>query len=161
MLYEAYKAIETELAKITEIKLVDWFNDQYQGTIHTVPAAFVEFPAPLRFKTLRNGFQMAPFTVRIHTVSKALSDISKKIPDDLLTEHDELVESVFTGIHRLSANIENGKRIFDPLERTDLQHHQYISGWLMTTQDFTSNIYQHEELTTGVVKEVTINKEIE
>ena len=54
MLLEAYRAIKTELEnKTTGIKLIDWFNDQYNGTIHTVPAVFVEFPKPLQFETLK------------------------------------------------------------------------------------------------------------
>lgn len=162
MLLDAYKAIKAKLLADVNtpeevIKLIDWFNDQYSGTIHTAPAVFVEFPVPLKLKTLRGGFQQAPLTVRIHVATKALSDQAKKIHENKLQEHENLVEKVYKSLHGFGASYSNGKKLFISLDRFDLTHHQYIKGWLMTTQDFQSQIYQHEEVATGTIDEIEIS----
>jgi len=157
MLLDAYNALSAKLTTdVSEIKLIDWFNDQYSGTIHTVPAVFVEFPVPLKFKTLRGGFQTAPFIVRIHVVTKALADASKTIDPALLQIHETIVYKVYKSIHGFGASYTNEKKLFTSLNRFDLTHHQYIKGWLMTTQDFQSEIYQHEDVPTGTVDTIEI-----
>ena len=157
MLLQAYNALKAQItAELPNIKYIDWFNDQYEGTIHTAPAIFVEFPVPLKLKTLRTNYQEAPFTVRIHVVTKALSDQKKTIKQSKLQEHSTLVEDIFKAIHRFSANDTEGKKLFTSLNRFDLTHHQYIKGWLMTTQDFSSQIYQHEDVPTGTIEEIEI-----
>lgn len=159
MLLAAFNAIKNKLsADVAEIKLIDWFNDQYSGTIHTVPAVFVEFPVPLKLKTHRVKFQTAPLIVRIHAVSKALSDQSKKLKPVSLQQHEQLVQSVYHSLHGFGASYaSDGKKLFTSLNRFDLTHHQYIKGWLMTTQDFEAQIHQHFEETTGTIDELEVS----
>ncbi len=163
MLLEAYRAIKNKLqTDIPELKLIDWFNDQYSGTIHTVPAVFIEFPNELNFKNARREFQISKFKARIHLVTKALSDNSKHIKEELIQEHETLSQKIFYSLHQLWAMYEADKKLFDSLTRTTYQHYQYLKGWLITTQDFESQIYQHEApkktmTVTGLA--VTVEKE--
>ena len=157
MLYQAYKKIKAQLmAELPNVKYIDWFNDQYSGTIHTAPAIFVEFPTPLNLKTLRENFQEAPFSVRIHAVTKAHADQKKTIHDNKLQEHDILVEDVYKAMQRFHCNYDDGKKLFTSLNRFNLTHHQYIKGWLMTTQDFSSLIYQHSVEVEGTVSAIEV-----
>jgi len=157
MLLQAYSKIKEQLLSAFPDMYIDWFNDQYEGIIHTAPAIFVEFPVPLQLKTLRENFQQAPFTVRIHAVTKALADQKKTIKQSKLQEHDTIVEGIFTALHRFHCNYADGKKLFTSLNRFNLTHHQYIKGWLMTTQDFSSLIYQHADEPEGTINELDIS----
>ena len=143
MLLEAYRAIKTELEnKTTGIKLIDWFNDQYSGTIHTVPAVFVEFPKPLQFETLKGQIQQAEFTVKIHLASQIKADVSKRIDETLIETHENLVKAIYFAMQGFSANYGTGEKLFNSIGRTEYEHHQYIKGWFVTMQHFEGVIYQ-------------------
>lgn len=162
MLLEAYQSIKTQIeAKVPGIKYTDWFNDQYSGTIHTAPACFIEFPNPLEFKTLRREFQQAQFTVRIHLASKAYSDQAKRIDPALIAEHENLTQQIFYAISGLGAMYNPSQILFTSLQRTSYEHHQYMKGWLMTTQDFVSLIYQHHQTEpTGEINTINITTNV-
>lgn len=144
MLLNPYRALKSQLSSIEGIKLIDWFNDQYEGTIHTAPALFVEFPNDLRFETLSKKIQQAPFMVRIHTVSKVIAQQDNSINETSIENHDMLCDAVYDKLQGFR-KIENDKLLFNSLSRSNYQHHQYLKGWMITTQDFEAMIYQHEQ----------------
>jgi|GEM_PF-2104271 len=157
MLLKPYLVLKEKLETLPGIKLIDWFNDQYAGTIHAAPAVFVEFPVPLRFQTLREDFQMSAFAVRIHIATVAKADQSKRIDSNLIAAHDTLVDSVYSLLQGFWAAHTDGKKMFDSLGRTAYEHHQYMQGWLVTTQDFESRIYQQPaDKTTAIVNDLTV-----
>lgn len=161
MLLQAYDALSAKLGAITQIKLIDWFNDQYSnGIIHITPAVFVEFPVPMRFKTNREQFQQSDFTVRIHLANVAIADASKRIQRSVLAEHETVVQEIYRALHGCWAMLTPELKLFDSLDRTAYQHHQYMQGFLVTTQDFQSRIYQHAEAVAGVTIDelgITVN----
>lgn len=163
MLLQAYENIKTRIeAETALIKHIDWFNDQYSGTIHTVPAVFVEFPTQLQFRTLRGQFQQSPFTVRIHLVTKALADQAKRIDPTLIQNHEELTQIIYYALQGYWAMLSPQQKLFDSLGRTAYQHHQYMRGWLVTTQDFESRIYQHQQIKpTHKIDDMAVNANIE
>lgn len=145
MLEKIETKIETKLSSITEVKLIDWFNDQYSGTLHTVPAIFIEFPDSLVWKTLRGTFQSSNINVRIHLASKILPDLSGKLSKTLISEHEEIVDKIFYAISGYNDNYDSGEKLFESLRRTALERIQYLKGWFITTQDFHTTIYQRSE----------------
>lgn len=142
MLLTPYRALKSQLSQISGIKLVDWFNDQYAGTIHTAPAIFVEFPNQLRFETLRKGVQQAPFLVRIHMVSKVIMKQDNSVEEAKVEQHFTSCEAIYNRLHGLR-HIDNEKLIFNSLSRSNFEHHQEMKGWMVTLQDFEAMIYQH------------------
>ena len=147
MLLQPFLKIKDKLtADVAGIKFVDWFNDQYAGTIHTAPAVFVEFPTELRFQTLRAQFQQSPFTVRIHLATKALADQTKHINPQLIEQHEIMTDEIYYALQGFGTQLSPTQKLFESLGRTAYKHHQYMQGWLVTTQDFESRIYQHAEI---------------
>jgi hypothetical protein len=142
MLLTPYRALKSQLSQISGIKLIDWFNDQYAGTIHTAPAIFVEFPNQLRFETLRKGVQQAPFLVRVHMVSKVIMKQDNSVEEIKVEQHFTSCDAIYNRLQGLR-HIESEKLVFNSLSRSAFEHHQYLKGWMITTQDFESMIYQH------------------
>lgn len=143
MLLEIYKNLKTVLNTIDSIQYIDWFNDQYSGTIHTVPAVFIEFPNPLLFETLSKEMSQADLTVKLHIVSKALSSQTGSIQEGVLIAHENINNAVFKALQGVSLFI-MGLEIHNSLNRTNYEHHQYMKGWLVTTQEFECELYQYE-----------------
>jgi len=151
MIVEAFQKLEEQIQNnTTGIKLLDWFNDQYQGIIHTSPAVFIEFPEPLPARTNRFQFQVLDFTVRIHLVNALKTDNSKKFDINVLKNHEAQTEQIYYALQGFRADYEPQKILFDSLMRTVFEHHHYLKGWLVTTQDFKSRIYQHQAPQTTV-----------
>ena len=144
MLLTPYRALRSQLSQVSGIKLVDWFNDQYSGTIHTAPAIFIEFPNQLRFETLRKGVQQASFLARIHMVSKVIMKQDSSVEEDRVEQHFISCNEIYNRLQGLR-HLENEKLVFNSLSRSAFEHHQYLKGWMITTQDFEGMIYQHVE----------------
>ncbi len=125
------------------MKIIDWFNDQYAGVIHAEPAIFIEFPDALEFETLRQDVQQAEFTIRIHLASKAIQKQDRTISEDVIETHFNICDKIYYKLqgYRLQ---EGDMLIFNSLARTNYEHHQYMQGWMVTTQDFEGVIYQDE-----------------
>jgi hypothetical protein len=125
--------------------LLEWFNDQYSSTIHAVPAVFVEFMGPLKFETMRHKAQQAPMVVRIHLVSKVLMQQDHSIAETSIAAHDALSEAIYEALQGFSAQTDEGI-LFGSLTREDYELHQYLKGWMVTTQDFAGMLYRHQQL---------------
>ncbi len=159
MLLKTYQKIKQKLSVIPEVKLLTWFNDQYEGTIHTVPAIFIEFPNELLLETLSKKNQQAPLTVRIHTVSKLISETDGSINETDIESHEAINDQVYNLLHGLVAK-ENDKLIFNSLARTRYLQHQYLQGWYVTTQDFEGIIYENQiEQTLTTIPKPVVNIE--
>lgn len=143
MLLKPYNYLKNQLSSIAEIKLIDWFNDQYSGTIHTAPAVFIEFPGNLRFETLRKNVQQAPFIARIHTISKVLMNADNSIDAASIQLHENINDAIYARLQGCRL-IDTDRLLCNSLSRSVYEHHQYLQGWMVTTQDFESVIYQHE-----------------
>ncbi len=157
MLYPVFLNVKAVLLNaISNVEHIEWFNDQYNGTIHTTPIIFVEFPEELRFQTLAGANQQAELVVRIHVVSKAVANQAGGILPAVLVAHEEINHAVFEALHRLDY-IPNGTIVHNALTRVALQHHQYLQGWLVTTQDFLAMIYQRESNMNTATPEIEFN----
>ena len=95
---------------------------------------------------MRGQFQSSPFTVRIHLASKIIPDQAKALDKSLIALHDEMTSNIYFALQGFWASYDASHKMFDSLGRTSLQQIQEMHGWLVTTQDFESRIYQHQEI---------------
>ena len=141
MLNEVYKQLKERLEGISEVKHLDWFNDQYSGIIHTEPGIFIEFIGNQRTETLRGQVQQIAIKVRIHVYSKVISKEDKSLPEAKINTHFEIVKEVYRRLQGYRYG-ESGQLLFNSMQRVAIEHHQYLRGWFVTTQDFEMMGYE-------------------
>jgi hypothetical protein len=160
MLLIPYQQIKQRLDGIAGVRLLQWFNNQYEGTIHAVPAVFIEFLNELKFETVRRDVQQAEMKVRIHAVSKVLSAQDGSIPEAQIEAHEAICDEIYFRLQGFrSAPDASGFLLFNSMMRTAYRHHHYNLGWMLVTQDFDCMIYQNERTqgTALVAPEIKIN----
>ena len=145
MLLKVYNALQTRLNSIPEVKLIDWFNDQYAGTIHAEPGIFIEFPEPILWETLRQQTQQGKLIVRVHAYSKVIAMQDKNLNTDAIDKHFTITQAIFACLQGFRQP-DGDHLLFNSMMRTNLTHHQYMQGWFITTQDFECNIYDIQQL---------------
>ena len=139
-----YQQLKQQLTGIANVKLIEYFNDQYAGVLHTSPVLFIEFPQPLEFETRSKDEQQAAFTVRVHTVTKVMHNADKSIDETGLDKHFGICNDVFIRLQGFRAEDTANKRlIFNSLARTRFEHHQEMQGFMVSTQDFEGIIFDY------------------
>jgi len=158
MLYEIFKDLQGKLSDIVGVKLVDWFNNQYDGTILQSPVIYIEFPEALTLSQQSQLYQTSDTVVRIHVVSKILSGVDGRIYDDALTGHEFICTAVYERLHGQSDSNETNGR-YSHLCRTKYQHWHHNKGWMLTTQDFETiaYVYPESEITSAEFGEFVIS----
>jgi hypothetical protein len=141
MLLPVYNQIKQTLTAITAIKLIDWFNAQYDGIIHTSPCIFIEFPEQLNFQTLSRDVQQAELKIGIHLVSKVMSAQDKSIDEASIAAHDVNCNEIYKLIQGKRDNTGDWLQ-YNSLNRTGYRHYHDLQGWFVTVQDFECMIYQ-------------------
>lgn len=72
ILNEVYTVLKARLKELTEVKKVDWYNEQYQNTedekATRYPAVYVEFLEPINWRQSGDKFQLADCTIKLHIV---------------------------------------------------------------------------------------------
>jgi hypothetical protein len=145
MLLQPYRKIKERLQGIASIKLIDWFNDQYGGVIHTEPCLFIEFLNAIEMDTLSGKTQEGEMTVRVHSVSKVLAYKDNRINETAIESHELINKAVYGLLQGYRAS--NGEAlIFNSMMRRRYEHHHYMQGWMVTTQDFDCIVYDLESV---------------
>ncbi|OQY03232.1 MAG: hypothetical protein B6I20_05495 [Bacteroidetes bacterium 4572_117] len=124
------------------MKQIEYFNDQYSGVLHTAPVLFIEFPDALQFETLDKTTQQALFKVRIHAVGKVMHKADKSISESSLETHFGICNDIWLRLQGFRAE-DSGKMTFNSLARTTFEHHQELSGFMVTYQDFEGVVYSY------------------
>lgn len=138
MLYPHYKSIKGRLnAQVAGLKTIQWFNNQYAGIIHAEPLALIEFPDGMDVNAVSKNTYRTELPIRIHVISRAVSDSDEVIGDNQIEAHDDLVNEVLTALkHFIPASA-------DVVLSTALAHTRYqtvheYKGWLVTWLTFTT-----------------------
>ena len=140
MLYPHYKTIKERLtAQVPGLKTTEWFNNQYAGIIHAEQLALIEFPDGMDIIGVTKSTYRTKFPVRIHVISRAVSDADEVIGDDQLQAHDALVNEVLTAL-RLWLPEANGVPLSTSLVHTRYQAVHEYKGWLVTWLTFTTKM---------------------
>jgi len=144
MLKKVFDKLKERLAMVPDVKLVDWFNNQYEGVIHAAPCIFVDFPKPITMGQLRGRVQHGLLTVRIHAVSKVVNRADYSIDPAGIELHEVLVDNIYAVLQQYSATENGSIPIFGTMSRNEVEHHPYNKGWMITTQDFVCLVNQNE-----------------
>lgn len=134
MLYETFDSVRTLLSGITELKSVQWYNAQYEGTIYVSPVAFVEFPERIPFEQVAGTTNRADFALRIHIVSAVTAGQDSSIPDQVIRDHEAIAGQVYGCLMGKQITMKDNRTT--SLIPTGWQHYHKYKGWMVTFVDF-------------------------
>lgn len=137
MLYETFTSVRELLKAIPELKSVQWYNAQYEGTIYVSPIAFVEFPERIPLEQVAGTISKADASLRIHIASAIAAGQDSSIPDNVIQAHEAIAERTLA--------ILNGQQVRMKQSRTTSlipcgwQHYHKYKGFLITFVDFRTS----------------------
>lgn len=137
MLYETFTSVRELLKDIPELKSVQWYNAQYEGTIYVSPVAFVEFPERIPMDQVAGTTFKADAALRIHIASAVAAGQDSTIPDNIIQAHEAIAEKTLA--------ILNGQQVCMRDSRTTSlipcgwQHYHKYRGFLITFVDFKTS----------------------
>ncbi|MCI7783191.1 MAG: hypothetical protein SO287_12910 [Parabacteroides sp.] len=111
------------------LKDIQWFNNQYEGVIHAIPALFVEF-GELSFSHVTKTAQTTPISIRLHVVSEVMSDSDGEIRDDDVAAHEEIARKVLQAMEEVRLPFEGGET--RPIRLASWTHNHKYYGWMVT-----------------------------
>lgn len=136
MLYKYYKSIKTTLEQIKGINSVEWFNNQYAGTILDDKVVWIEFPEPVVPVEASKEMLRADIRIRIHAVSRVLQRIDSAIPDAEIIAHETMTTHVLEALRATQLTNEIGDPITTKLRWVNWQHYHKYEGWMVTWIEF-------------------------
>lgn len=137
MLYETFTSVRESLKDIPQLRAVQWYNAQYDGTIYVSPVAFVEFPERIPLDRIAGTASKADIALRIHIASAVAAGQDSSIPDTVILDHEAIAERVLDTL--------NGKQVRMRQSRTTSlvpcgwQHYHKYRGFLITFVDFRAS----------------------
>lgn len=137
MLYETFTSIREELKTISDLKAIQWYNAQYDGTIYVSPIAYVEFPERIPLDQIARTACKANAALRIHIASAVVSGQDSSISDDIIQEHEAIAEQVLDTLNRKQLRMRQSKTT--SLVPSGWQHYHKYKGFLITFVDFTTS----------------------
>lgn len=138
MLYPIYKAVEAELKKIPELKDVQWYNAQYEGTIHTHPVAFVEFPDEVDIDHVSKSLEEGFVRIRVHVASKVIGRMDTAVPDIAIQQNEDIATEVKGHLKGLVPVW--GAQVATRLKWVGWQHYHRWKGWMVTFVSFECKV---------------------
>jgi hypothetical protein len=170
-----YQILKKRLtAQVAELKLVDWYLDQYnkkdKATLMLIePAVFIEF-RPITTQQLSFGHQMAETEIIVHLVTTNMFDNDKRVKKSVARDHAQLVDDIYKALSGFSAklsyldefaalaNTPNDKTIFNSITRDGLPVTPHaIRGLQITLQLFTTLVFDHADVKTTTSADPELN----
>ena len=161
-----YQILKKRLTtQVTQLKLVDWFLDQYNKKdkavmLHTEPAAFIEV-RPITTEQLSYGHQMAETEIVVHLVTTSMFDNDKRVKKGNARDHAQLVDDIYKALSGFSAKLSyldefaalkdtaNDRTIFNSMMRDGIPVTPHaIRGLQITLQLFTTLVFDHAAVKT-------------
>lgn len=142
MLFPIYTAVKSQLNASDidgAIKGIEWYNEQYNGTIANTPRIFFEFPDALKFDEISKDARRSPLRIRLHVVTAAIAGTDGAIPDSTAQEHEAIAKLVEGWIDTFIPQ-ENGSNLTSMLRLTGWQHFHKYKGWMVTFLEFTARM---------------------
>lgn len=144
MYYKLYKNLRQLIADATGITLgsdgrveqandvlqdIQWFNNQYESTIHAAPVVFVEFQ-PLDISQLTKQNHSTEIPLRLHVVTQVMDESDNDVSDADVIDHEALAIKVLEAVEgeRLTW-LEGQTRL---LTLTKWTHYHNYLGWMVT-----------------------------
>ena len=138
MLYDIYNAVKSEITaadRDSEIKGVEWYNVQYEGSIASTPRVFIEFPEAIQFAMVSKDLRRGPLKLRLHVVTQAISGADGTIADTTAQDHEDIAYLVFQAIDKFTP-LKASIALTSPLQFTTWQHFHKHKGWMVTFVEF-------------------------
>jgi hypothetical protein len=146
--------------KIAELKVVDWFLDQFNKTdkstmVHTAPGVFIQF-RPMATEQLSFGQQMAEVEIVLHVFSINMYDNDKRVEKVNANDHAVLVDKVHKSISGFGAklsflpafagllNTDQDQTIFNSLRRQLVNPPHAIRSLQVTELTYKTLVYDSE-----------------
>lgn len=137
MLYQYYNAVKTILEALTDIKAVEWFNNQYEGTIHQDKVVWIEFPDPILINPDTKSMERAELKIRLHVVSRVIQRTDNTIPDAEIVSHETMATNVLQAMRNQQLINDSDNYITTRLRWSGWQHWHKYEGWMVTWIEFT------------------------
>lgn len=117
-----------------EVRDVQRFNNQFEGTIMTAPLILIDF-GRLEFSALTKDSYAAPLNIRAYVVSQSLSLSDNQRHDQEQRRHDAIVSKLVSLFHlRRLASCEK------PLVLDAIESKMDYAGYMVTAVDFKSRL---------------------
>lgn len=117
-----------------EVRDVQRFNNQFDGTIMTAPLILIDF-GRLEFSALTKDSYAAPLNIRAYVVSQSLSLSDNQRHDQEQRRHDAIVSVLVNLFHlRRLASCEK------PLVLDAIESKMDYAGYMVTAVDFKSRL---------------------
>ena len=111
------------------LKDIQWFNNQYEGVIHTTPTLFIEF-GELSFRHVTKTTDATTISLRLHVVSEVWSESDGEIRDDDVAAHEEIARKVLQAMEEVRLPFEGGET--RPIRLASWTHNHKYYGWMVT-----------------------------
>jgi hypothetical protein len=136
MLYQYYKPIKTALEQVRGINSVEWYNNQYDGTILNDKVVWIEFPEPVAPVEVSKEMLRADIRIRLHVVSRVLQRVDSAIPDSEIIAHETMTAHVLEALRATQLTNDNCDNITSKLRWVNWQHYHKYEGWMVTWIEF-------------------------
>ena len=116
-------------ASNSRLKDIQWFNNQYEGVIHTSPVVLVEFAA-LDITAETKQTNSCQINIRLHVVSETRDESDGDMRDGDVLWHEKLARDVLNAVNGYRLDFEEGKT--RPLKPVYWEHYHKYNGWMVT-----------------------------
>lgn len=116
-------------ASNSRLKDIQWFNNQYEGVIHTSPVVLVEFAA-LDITAETKQTNSCQINIRLHVVSETRDESDGDMRDGDVLWHEKLARDVLDAVNGYRLDFEEGKT--RPLKLVSWEHYHKYNGWMVT-----------------------------
>ncbi|RGP09282.1 hypothetical protein [Parabacteroides gordonii] len=116
-------------ASNSQLKDIQWFNNQYEGVIHTSPVVFIEF-SELDISSLTKQTDSTDIVIRLHVVAEVMDESDGDVWDEDVCRHEKLAHKVLETVKdwRLEFNGHETR----PLRPVSWTHYHKYNGWMVT-----------------------------
>ena len=116
-------------ASNSRLKDIQWFNNQYEGVIHTSPVVLVEFAA-LDITAETKQTNSCQINIRLHVVSETRDESDGDMRDGDVLWHEKLARDVLHAVNGYRLDFAEGKT--RPLKQVSWEHYHKYNGWMVT-----------------------------
>lgn len=117
------------------VKDIAWFNNQYEGIIHTTPLILIDFK-PLAFTKATKEARRTPIGISLHVVSEVISASDKDVEDAQTIEHEDIAGRLIETVDGKQIDFNGEYLITQPLNMTGYTHYHNYKGFMVTIIDF-------------------------
>ena len=82
----------------SHLKDIQWFNDQYNGVVHTSPVVFIEF-SRLDISLETKQTNSTQINIRLHIVTEIMNESDGDVRDEDVLMHEQLAHQVLAVVY--------------------------------------------------------------